>query len=134
MQTATAGKPCWACCIPKLTVQMLTGKAKAHFENWSRHHPALRGKTTSMDWKIENFSEWPVAIQQAFLLEWLDSVGIYVSVIPVVRATEYYYFSEVTSRRYRRVTCWSSGPCPTRELATAVAIIQAAAIYNGNTG
>lgn len=113
---------------------MLTGKAKIHFDVWARQHPDTSYNTYTGDLKVGNayFSTLPNFIVQAFVLEWLDSVALYVSVIPVVRMAEYYYFSEVTYQRYGRLDTWSSNLLATRQLATEAAIEQAVAIYNGS--
>lgn len=113
---------------------MLTGKAKIHFDVWARQHPDTDYNTYTGELKVGSayFSELPNALAQAFVLEWLDSVELFVSVIPVARTAEYYYFSEVTHRRYGRLDTWSSSRQVSRQLATKAAIEQAVAIYNGS--
>lgn len=115
---------------------MLTGKAKIHFEVWAKQHPDMNYRADSGVLQVGNafFPEWPNCVRQAFVLEWLDSVEIYVSVIPVVRAAEYFFFSEVTYRWYRGIETWSSRRFTTRESATEAAIKQAIAICNGKGG
>lgn len=112
---------------------MLTGNAKLHFDVWAKQHPDINYNEYTGVLKVGNeyLSRLPDCVKHVFVLEWLDSVGIYISVIPVVpKIGEHYYFSEITYRHNQQRITWSSSRIPTRQSAKEVAIINAVKIYN----
>ena len=92
---------------------ILTGKAKLDFEKWL-------DKQNVAPYKVM-FYDIPIVVQIAYLVEWFDSVGIYVT-------SDYFelnkgFYSEVLDSNFAIVK-------PTRQEALTEAIKKANEIYN----
>ena len=92
---------------------ILTGEAKLDFEKWL-------DKQNVAPYKVM-FYDIPIVVQIAYLVEWFDSVGIYVT-------SDYFelnkgFYSEVLDSNFAIVK-------PTRQEALTEAIKKANEIYN----
>ena len=60
---------------------ILTGKAKEDFERWLYSNDVLiKDGIYDATYLIEGFDELPLNLQYASIIEWFDSVGIYISI------------------------------------------------------
>ena len=92
---------------------ILTGKAKLDFEKWL-------DKQNVAPYKVM-FYDIPIVVQIAYLVEWFDSVGIYIT-------SDYFelnkgFYSEVLNSDFEIIK-------PTRQEALIEAIKKANEIYN----
>ena len=98
---------------------VLTGKAKEEFFNWLDNQ-GVNGIDIS-NWEFEKFQLLSNVSQNASIIEWFDSVGIYIT-------TDYLelnrgFYSEILNENFEIVK-------PTRQLALTEAIKKANEIYN----
>lgn len=96
---------------------ILTGKAKEDFINWKNKNYENEYYCT--------FSSMPKQSQNALIIEWFDSVGIYISIL-----------TQENDRKERRFTSDINEQefisCKTRQQATEESIKKANEIYNKN--
>lgn len=94
---------------------LLTGKCKEDFLIHLKETRRCNEKS---------FSEFPAIFEDALIIEWLDSVGIYVTILPCIDKT---FDSYVTINKKRiEVSQFNE----TRSEATQKAILKANEIYN----
>ena len=98
---------------------VLTGKAKEEFFNWLDNQ-GVNGIDIS-NWEFEKFQLLSNVSQNALIIEWFDSVGIYVT-------SDYFelnkgFYSEILESNFEIIK-------PTRQEALAEAIKKANEIYN----
>ena len=104
---------------------ILTGKAKEDFEKWLYSNDVLIKDGIYDDtYLIEVFEELPLSLQYAFIIEWFDSIGIYIT-------SDYFelnkgFYSEILNENFAIVK-------PTRQEALTEAIKKANEIYNSNS-
>ena len=67
----------------------LTGKAKVDFWKWYSLPETLKWKKQWQNVNIKDyFIDMPDVCRQAIIIEWLDSIDIYISIIPVIYKNE----------------------------------------------
>ena len=98
---------------------ILTGKAKENFFNWLDNQ-GVNGIDIS-NWEFEKFQLLSNVSQNALIIEWFDSVGIYIT-------SDYFelnkgFYSEILDSNFEIVK-------PTRQEAFTEAIKKANEIYN----
>lgn len=98
---------------------ILTGKAKEEFFNWLDNQ-GVNGIDIS-NWEFEKFQLLSNVSQNALIIEWFDSVGIYIT-------SDYFelnkcFYSEVFNSDFEIIK-------PTRQEALTKAIKKANEIYN----
>ena len=98
---------------------ILTGKAKEEFFNWLDNQ-GVNGIDIS-NWEFEKFQLLSNVAQNALIIEWFDSVGIYIT-------SDYFelnngFYSEILNENFAIVK-------PTRQEALTEAIKKANEIYN----
>ena len=109
---------------------MLTGKAKSDFEKWywndwltgSDRDYYEKDEVIENSWKVEKLFLFPL------IIEWFDSVGVYVYVEPSIpigwENPDCFIFKVGTDTNRLKL--------PNRQQATEEAIVKANEIYNGN--
>ena len=98
---------------------VLNGKAKEEFFNWLDNQ-GVNGIDIS-NWEFEKFHLLSNVSQNSLIIEWFDSVGIYIT-------SDYFelnkgFYSEILNENFEIVK-------PTRQEALAEAIKKANEIYN----
>ena len=98
---------------------ILTGKAKEEFFNWLDNQ-GVNGIDIS-NWEFEKFHLLSNVSQNSLIIEWFDSVGIYI-------ASDYFelnngFYSEILDSNFEIIK-------PTRQEALTEAIKKANEIYN----
>ena len=98
---------------------ILNGKAKEEFFNWLDNQ-GVNGIDIS-NWEFEKFHLLSNVSQNSLIIEWFDSVGIYIT-------SDYFelnkgFYSEILNENFEIVK-------PTRQEALAEAIKKANEIYN----
>ena len=102
---------------------ILIGKAKEDFETWLYSNDVLIKDGIYDDtYLIEVFDELPLNLQYASIIEWFDSVGIYIT-------SDYFelnkgFYSEILNENFEIIK-------PTHQEALTEAIKKANEIYNG---
>ena len=101
---------------------ILTGETKLDFERWLHSNDVLIKDGIYDDTYLTDvFDKLPLNLQYASIIEWFDSVGIYIT-------SDYFelnkgFYSEVLDSNFEIVK-------PTRQLALTEAIKKANEIYN----
>ena len=101
---------------------VLTDEAKLDFERWLHSNDVLIKEGIYDDTYLTDvFDKLPLNLQYASIIEWFDSVGIYIT-------TDYLelnrgFYSEILNENFEIVK-------PTRQLALTEAIKKANEIYN----
>ena len=101
---------------------VLTDEAKLDFERWLHSNDVLIKEGIYDDTYLTDvFEKLPLNLQYASIIEWFDSVGIYIT-------TDYLelnrgFYSEILNENFEIVK-------PTRQLALTEAIKKANEIYN----
>ena len=98
---------------------ILNGKAKEEFFNWLDNQ-GVNGIDIS-NWEFEKFHFLSNVSKNSLIIEWFDSVGIYISSYGFEFTKEFY--SEITSDNFSVIK-------PTRQEALTEAIKKANEIYN----
>ena len=98
---------------------ILTGKAKEEFFNWLDNQ-GVNGIDIS-NWEFEKFHSLSNVSKNSLIIEWFDSVGIYIT-------SDYFelnkgFYSEILESNFEIIK-------PTRQEALAEAIKKANEIYN----
>ena len=102
---------------------ILIGKAKEDFESWLYSNDVLIKDGIYDDtYLIEVFDELPLNLQYASIIEWFDSVGIYIT-FDYLDLNKCFY-SEILNENFEIIK-------PTRQEALTEAIKKANEIYNG---
>lgn len=101
---------------------MLTDKAKQDFTDWLNPHPDDRKKI----WGLPGYQ------LNTLIVNWLDSVGIYVTILVDIRFNDGKpeFVGQVDYMNGRMVHAWSSSEQETRLEATLAAINHAIYLYN----
>ena len=101
---------------------ILTGETKLDFERWLHSNDVLIKEGIYDDTYLTDvFDKLPLNLQYASIIEWFDSVGIYISSYGFEFTKEFY--SEITSDNFSVIK-------PTRQEALTEAIKKANEIYN----
>ena len=101
---------------------ILTGETKLDFERWLHSNDVLIKDGIYDDTYLTDvFDKLPLNLQYASIIEWFDSVGIYIT-------SDYFelnkgFYSEILNENFEIVK-------PTRQLALTEAIKKANEIYN----
>ena len=101
---------------------ILTGETKLDFERWLHSNDVLiKDGIYDDSYLTDVFDKLPLNLQYASIIEWFDSVGIYIT-------SDYFelnkgFYSEVLDSNFEIVK-------PTRQLALTEAIKKANEIYN----
>ena len=101
---------------------ILTGETKLDFERWLHSNDVLiKDGIYDDSYLTDVFDKLPLNLQYASIIEWFDSVGIYIT-------SDYFelnkgFYSEVLDSNFKIVK-------PTRQLALTEAIKKANEIYN----
>jgi len=122
---------------------ILTGKAKEHFEAWAKENH--RNEIVELPCSNENTAIWidsviewrenpyMVRIVESLIIEWLDSVGIYISIIPSYDNILWYnrgFDVQIFTEQKGFIFTGMNDAYITRPKATEAAIITANKIYN----
>lgn len=109
-------------------MELLHGKAETQFENWLRDN-----------YSTYYYSAWgklPESAQMGVIIEWLDSVGIYIDAQPYIEIDEtkrppnIFFFPNVIDITNLDNSIVIDDHYPTRQEATTQAIIKAVEIVN----
>lgn len=98
----------------------LTGKAREHFYNWYEDNAHISKFNKTRNLTILHFIAQSESCQNALIIEWLDSVGIYIGIKLFTIKLEAYIGQEYIGR------------FDTRLEATAAALTKANEIFNLN--
>ena len=98
---------------------ILTGKAKEDFLEYYNNHSIKY----LLSWT--DFDDLPLVVKNALIIEWFDSVGIYINIENLYYQSWWYYKVKKCPDTYKQVIMQN-----TRQEATEEAIKKANEIYN----
>lgn len=105
----------------------LTGKAQEDFEYYIYSNNKVQSKTNDYGWSIDSFYELSEIYQNALIIEFFDSVGVYICIEPYTNSKNNFVFSYYILH-HKNID--EQNTYKNRYVVTNVAIKKANQIYN----